>query len=71
MLHKTSVGRREMGDNSFLRDFRARMLSFRRAMLRSMIVCASPTGNGTPAEHKPLGSSGEKTVGFLICFLFI
>ena len=64
MLHKISAGRREMGDNSFLRDFRARMLSSRRAMSRSMILRIS--SNGSPAEHEVLVSSGEKTIGFLI-----
>jgi hypothetical protein len=64
MLHRTSTGRREMGDNSFLRDFRDRMLSSRRAMSRSMILRI--TSNGSPAEHGVLVSSGEKTIGFLI-----
>ena len=62
MLHKISTGRREMGDNSFLRDFRARMLSSRRAMLRSMILRVS--FNGSPAEPKVLVSSGEKSIEF-------
>ena len=52
MLHNISAGRREMGDNSFLRDFRARMLSSRRAMSRSMILRIS--SNGLPAEHEVL-----------------
>ena len=57
MLHNISVGRREIGDNSFLRDFRARMLSSRRAMSRSMILHAA--SDGSPAEHEVLVSSGE------------
>ena len=61
MLHKISAGRREIGDNSFLRDFRARMLSSRRAMSRSMILRA--TSNGSTAEHVVLVSSGEKQLG--------
>ena len=52
MLHKVSAGRREMGDNSFLRDFRARMLSPRWAMSRSMILRV--TSNGSQAEHEVL-----------------
>ena len=64
MLHKISVGSREMGDSSFLRDFRSRMLSSKRAMLRSMILRFS--SNGSPAELKLLESSEEKTIGFLI-----
>ena len=63
MLHKISVGRREMGDNSFLRDFRARILSSKRRMLRSIILRSS--SNGPPAEHKLLETSGEKKIGFL------
>jgi hypothetical protein len=52
MLHRSSTGRREMGDNSFLRDFKARMLSSRRAMLRSIILRVS--SSESPAEHKVL-----------------
>ena len=63
MLHKISTGRQEMGDNSFLRDFRTRMLSFRRAMSRSMILRIS--SNRSPAKREILVSSGEKTIGFL------
>ena len=66
MLHKISTGRREMGDNSFLRDFKARMLSSRRAMLRSIILRVS--SNESPAEYNILVSSGEKTIEFQICF---
>jgi hypothetical protein len=51
-----------MGDNSFLRDFKTRMLSSRRAMLRSIILRFS--SNGPPAEHKVLVSSGEKQLDF-------
>ena len=57
-----------MGDNSFLRDFKARMLSSRRAISRSMMV--RNTSNGSQAEHEVLVSSGEKTIGFLI-WIFI
>lgn len=66
IVHKISAGRREIGDNSFLRDFRARMLSSRRAMSRSMILRA--TSNGSRAEHEVLVSSEEETIGFLIWF---
>ena len=59
MLHKISAGRREIGDSSFLRDFRARILSSRRAMSRSMIPRV--TSGGSPAE---LASSGEKVSFF-------
>ena len=52
MLHKISAGRREIGDNSFLRDFRTRMLSSRRAMSRSMILRITSNANGSPAEHE-------------------
>jgi hypothetical protein len=62
MLHKISAGRREIGDNSFLRDFKARMLSSRRAMSRSMILRA--TSNGSSAEHEVLVSSGRKQLEF-------
>ena len=63
ILHKISAGRQEIRDNSFLRDFRARMLSSRREMLQSMILRV--TSNGSPAEHEvtvvfKLVSSGEK-----------
>ena len=63
-LHKISTGRREIGDNSFLRDFRARILSSRRAISRSMILRIA--SNGSPVEHEVLVGSGEKTIGFLI-----
>ena len=59
MLHKISAGRGDMGDSSFLRDFKARMLSSRRAISRSMILRV--TSNGSQAEHEVLVSSGEKT----------
>ena len=64
ILHKISTGRREIGDSSFLRDFRARMLSSRRAMSRSMILRIA--SNGSPVEHKVLVASGETIIGFLI-----
>ena len=71
MLHKISAGRREVGDNSFLLEFRARMLSssprmlfLRRSMLQSMIPRVS--SNGSPAAHGVLVFPGEKTFGFLI-----
>ena len=64
ILHKISTGRREIGDNSFLRDLRARMLSSRRAMSRSMILRI--WSNESPAEDEVLVSSGEKTIEFLI-----
>jgi hypothetical protein len=51
-----------MGDNSFLLDFKARMLSSRRAMLRSIILRFS--SNGSPSEHKVLVSSEEKRLDF-------
>ena len=60
MLHKISVGRREIEDNSFLRDFRTRILSSRRAMSRSMTLRV--TSNESPAEHEVMVSSGEKTI---------
>ena len=63
MLHSISTGRREIGNNSFLRDLGARMLSSRRAMSRSMIRIWA---NGSLAEHEVLVSSGEKMIGFLI-----
>ena len=69
MLHKSSAGRREIGDNSFLRDFRDRMLSSRRAISRSMVLRA--TSNGSPVEHEMLVSSGEETIGFLIWFFIL
>ena len=62
MLHKISAGRREIGDNSFLRDFRARMLSSRWAMSRSMILRIA--SNGSPAEHEVLVSSGKRHLDF-------
>ena len=52
-----------MGDNSFLQIFKARMLSSKLAMLRSMILRV--TSNESLAEHKVV-SSGEKSIGFLI-----
>ena len=52
MLHKISAGRREMEDNSFRRDFRARMFSSRPEMSRSMILRI--TSNGSPVEHEVL-----------------
>ena len=64
MLHKISAGRREIGDNSFLRAFRARMLSSRRAMSQSMILRF--TSNGSQVEYEVLTSSAEKTIAFLI-----
>ena len=66
MLHNISTGRREIGANSFLRDFRARMLSSRRAISRSMILRVS--ANGSLVEYEVLVSSGEKAIEFLICF---
>ena len=70
MSHKISVGERlgEIGDNSFLQDFRTRILSSRRAMSRSMILRVTVTSNGSPAKHEVLvsKSSGEKTIRFLI-----
>ena len=56
-----------MGDNSFLRDFRARMLSSRRAMSRSMILRLS--SNKSPAEYEVLASSGEKTMSSCLEYL--
>ena len=56
-----------MGDNSFLRDFRARMFSSRRAMLRSMILRVS--SNASPVDHKVLVSSGENKFDFRSAFL--
>ena len=64
MLHKISIRRREMGDNSFLRDFKARIFSSRRAMSRSMILRV--TSNGSPAKHEVSVSSMENTIGFLV-----
>ena len=55
-----------MADNSFLQDFRIRMLSSRWAMSRSIILRFSI---GLPAEHKILVLTGEKTIGFQICIL--
>jgi hypothetical protein len=46
-----------MGDNSFLRDFKARMLSSRRAMLRSIILRFS-------SSESPAETSGEKQLDF-------
>ena len=67
MLHNISTGRREIGANSFLRDFRARMFSSRRAISRSMILRVS--ANGSLVEYEVvLVSSGEKVIEFLICF---
>ena len=63
ILHKISTGRREIGDNSFLRDFRARMLSSR-SMLGSMILRDSCIGS--PSKRKVLVSSGEKSIRILI-----
>ena len=60
ILHKISVGRREMVDNSFLRDFRTRMLSCRRAISRSMILSISSNGSPADSEHEVLVSSAEK-----------
>jgi hypothetical protein len=57
MVHIISGGRREIGDNSFLRDFRARMLSSSRAMSRSMILRA--TSNG---PQEAFASSGEQMI---------
>jgi hypothetical protein len=62
MLHNISAGRREMGDNSFLRDFRARMLSSRRAISWSMILRA--ISDGSPAE-----GIGEKQLDSRFGFL--
>ena len=59
MLHKISAGRREMRDNSFLRDFRARMLSSSRAISRSMILRISSFGS--PAEYEAWVLSGKRT----------
>ena len=66
MLHKISVGRREMGDNPFLRDFRARMFSCRRAISRSMILRISSNGLPADSEHEVLVSPEEKALEFLI-----
>ena len=63
MLHKISAGRQEVGDNSFLRDFKTWMLSSRQAILQSMILHIS--SNRSPTELGVLVSSGEKTIGFL------
>jgi hypothetical protein len=52
-----------MGDNSFLRDFKARMLSSRRTMLRSIILRFSSS------DSEPAETSGEKTIGFEILSL--
>ena len=54
-----------MGDNSFLREFRARMLSSR-SILGPMIL--RDPSNGSPAKRKVLVSSEseEKSIGFLI-----
>ena len=57
MLHRISAGRREMRDNSFLRDFRAWPLSSRRAMLRLMILRV--TSNG-PAAYEAFVLSGKR-----------
>ena len=64
MLHMISAGRREVGDNSFLWDFKARMLSSRRAISRSMILRV--LSNGLPVEDRVLILPGKKTIGFLI-----
>ena len=49
-----------MGENSFLRDFRARMLSSRWAMSRSILLRFSSFGS--PAEH--LVSAGKRQLDF-------
>ena len=65
MLHKISIRRREMGDNSFLRDFKARIFSSRRAMSRSMILCITSNGSPAASERAVLVSSdsGERKLG--------
>ena len=57
MLHKISVGRQEMVDNSFLRDFRTQILSPRWAISQSTIL---------RIRHDMFVSSVEKTIGFMI-----
>lgn len=54
MLHKISVGGREMGDNSFLRNFRARIL------FQMGNVAVDDTTHLRSAEHEILVSPGEK-----------
>ena len=66
ILHKISAGKREMGDNSFLRDFRARMLSCRWTISRSMILRISSNESPADSEHEVLVSPKEKTLEFLI-----
>ena len=49
MLHNISAGRREIGTDSFLRDFRARIISSISRMPWSIMRV---TSNGSPAEHE-------------------
>ena len=66
ILHKISAGRREeIGDSWFLRDFRARILSSRWAMSRSMILRIMSNGSPLAVEHEVLVSSGKKTIELL------
>ena len=66
ILHYISTGRREIRDNSFLRDLGARMLSSRRAMSRSMILRIRSKSS---AEDEALVSSEERQLNFRLEYL--